>query len=300
MKQVMLAATLKDTKTVQFPVLVSPKLDGIRAIVLDRGDGPRVYSRTMKLLPNRFIQQTFGKEEYLGLDGELVLGLPTDPECFRKTASAVMSQDGEPSGIRFYIFDLATHSGPFQERYSYIWNKYLTTKLGEIEVVPHTLVQNEEQLLSLEQSYLSDGCEGAMIRSLNGPYKQNRSTVKEGFLLKLKRFNDADAVIIGYEEKMRNENTATLDERGYTKRSSAQDGKVGSGTLGALIVRDLKTSVEFSIGTGFNDELRDSLWHHRDNGLVGQVIKYKYFEVGAYDKPRFPVFLGFRPKEDVL
>ncbi len=300
MKQVMLAATLKDTKTIRFPVLVSPKLDGIRAIVLDRGDGPRVYSRTMKLLPNRFIQRIFGKEEYLKLDGELILGDPTDPECFRKTASAVMSQDGQPEGIRFHVFDIASHSGPFQDRYNSLCDRYLMRSPEEIRIVQHTLIQNEEQLLAIEQLYLSDGCEGVMLRSLNGPYKQNRSTVKEGFLLKLKRFNDADAVVIGYEEKMRNENVATLDERGYTKRSSAQDGKVGSGTLGVLIVRDLKTKIEFSIGTGFNDELRDKLWYHRDNGLIGQVVKYKYFEIGAYDKPRFPVFLGFRPKEDVL
>jgi DNA ligase-1 len=70
--------------------------------------------------------------------------------------------------------------------------------------------------------------------------------------------------------------------------------------LGNLIVRDLKTKVEFSIGTGFTNEMRIVLWanHKRGEGLK-KIVKYKYFPSGGKDKPRFPVFVGFRDKRDM-
>ena len=30
-----------------------------------------------------------------------------------------------------------------------------------------------------------------------------------------------------------------------------------------------------------------------------EIVKYKHFPVGEKDKPRFPVFIGFRAKEDM-
>jgi DNA ligase-1 len=33
--------------------------------------------------------------------------------------------------------------------------------------------------------------------------------------------------------------------------------------------------------------------------LLGKIVKYKYQEIGVLEKPRFPVFLGFRDKEDM-
>jgi DNA ligase-1 len=151
-----------------------------------------------------------------------------------------------------------------------------------------------------------------MIRSTAGPYKFGRSTEKEGWLLKLKRFEDSEAVVLGCYELMHNANEATKDELGHTKRSSHKANKQGRGTLGGLHVRDLKTGVEFDIGTGFDDALRAELWSlHQLNvalqvpakfsagAVVGRVAKYKFFPTGSKDKPRFPVFLGFRDSIDM-
>ena len=69
-------------------------------------------------------------------------------------------------------------------------------------------------------------------------------------------------------------------------------------TLGALIVKDIKTQVEFSIGTGFDESLRKELWDNKED-IIGKVVKYKFFAYGAVDKPRHPVFLGFRDKKDM-
>jgi DNA ligase-1 len=72
----------------------------------------------------------------------------------------------------------------------------------------------------------------------------------------------------------------------------------GMNTMGCLNVRDLKSKVEFSIGTGFDADLRKHIWEGR-KCVLGKIVKYKYFAGGSKDKPRFPVFLGFRDKRDM-
>jgi DNA ligase-1 len=57
-------------------------------------------------------------------------------------------------------------------------------------------------------------------------------------------------------------------------------------------VRDWKTGVEFHVGTGFTAADRALMWAKPP---IGETVKYKFFPVGVKDKPRHPVFLGFRP-----
>src|ERR1035441_882839 len=84
----MLAATMKDTSKLHFPLLASQKLDGIRATV----QGGRLLSRTLKPIPNENVQALFkGLPE--GIDGELIVGDPLAPDAYRKTVSLVMSDD---------------------------------------------------------------------------------------------------------------------------------------------------------------------------------------------------------------
>ena len=104
--------------------------------------------------------------------------------------------------------------------------------------------------------------------------------------------------IIGFEELMHNANVAEVDERGYTKRSTAKDNLEGTNTLGSFLVRDIHTGVAFSIGTGFTQEQRSDFWKYKQHYL-GCFVKYKFFPGGMKDKPRFPVFLGFRDQEDM-
>ena len=54
----------------------------------------------------------------------------------------------------------------------------------------------------------------------------------------------------------------------------------------------------FSVGSGFTDAQRLDFWRNAES-LIGKVIKYKSFTVGVKDKPRFPIFLGFRHKDDL-
>lgn len=291
MKPMLAAKT--DGKNLTYPVLASPKLDGVRALIING----KVYSRKLKLIPNAYVQELFGHEKYNGLDGELIVGSPTAPDCIRVTTSGVMSADGKPD-VYFHVFDdfCAEAIGlPFRQR---IVSAKRRAKGKRVKLVPHEQLSNTDFLAAYEAWCLEEGYEGVMVRAPGGPYKHGRSTEREGWLLKLKRFEDSEAMIIEAVEQMHNGNEAKLDELGHTKRSSHKANKTGKGTLGSLTVRDIKTGVVFDIGTGFDDALRKELWGKRVN-LPGKVVKYKFFPTGSKEKPRFPVFLAFRDERDM-
>ena len=85
---------------------------------------------------------------------------------------------------------------------------------------------------------------------------------------------------------------------GFQVRSSHKDGKVPAGTLGLFEVRDLVSGIEFECGSGLDDATRDAVWQSPDN-YKGRIIKYKSQPHGMKEKPRSPIFLGFRSKGDM-
>ena len=78
-----------ELENLKYPVLVSPKLDGIRCLIVDG----KALSRSFKPIPNLFIQSLLSKQEFNGLDGELVL----EGKTFNETQSIVMSESSEPA-----------------------------------------------------------------------------------------------------------------------------------------------------------------------------------------------------------
>lgn len=295
LKRPLLAADLSgvDLSKLKYPLLASPKIDGIRALV----SGGVGVSRSMKPIRNKYTQLLLGVSALEGLDGELAVGNPWDKNLMQQTSSGVMSADGFPP-VHYYVFDKWNSSEVFNNRLQLAEQVVYNYNAPAIRFLRHTLINSHEELLAYEQEHLTLGYEGVMLRSLSGIYKQNRSTLREGILLKLKRFHDAECIVQGFEPLYRNQNPATVDERGFTKRSSVQEGKVADEYLGSLIVRSLDTGVLFSIGSGFTEHQRRVLWDDRDN-LVGRIVKYKSFKVGVKEAPRFPIFLGFRDKDDM-
>lgn len=283
----LLASPVEFDKLDYTDLYLSPKLDGIRAIVI----GGVVLSRNLKPIPNLSVQAKFKHLEHY--DGELICGSPTSSTCYRDTNSACMRVEGEPD-VTFYVFDHIEHPGStWLARYSNL------RECGGVEIVGHNLVGSYETLIETETAYLSKGYEGVMLRKGLGPnstYKFGRATAKSQTLLKVKRFVDNEYEVIGYEERMHNGNVATTNALGHTERSSHKENKSGRGDLGALILLTVD-GVEFNCGTGFNDAERAALWTIRDT-LPGQWAKVKSFMIGVKDAPRFPTFLGLRDPID--
>lgn len=277
-----------------FPQIASPKLDGIRCIVHEGV----AMSRNWKPIANLHVQKLIGKKEFNGFDGELGVGNPGAPDFYRKTMSAVMSEDGEPE-FTFWVFDHVA-MGPmgFDVRVELMNRKMSEGKiLYPAMLVEQRLIKTQEELDAFESEALGQGYEGLIVRRPDSLYKNGRSSTKEGGMVKLKRFSDSEAVIIGFDEEMKNENKATKDAFGRTERSSHKANLTGKGTLGALICKTAE-GIEFGIGTGFDAAQRAEYWQDRNN-LLGKYAKYKFFDGGNKEAPRFPVFIGFRDERDM-
>lgn len=286
----MLASPVEFDKLDYSDLLVSPKYDGVRAVVIDGV----VMSRSLKPIPNKHVQRLFSNLEHY--DGELIAGSPTSPSCYRDTASAVMSVDGEPE-VTFYVFDHVQN--PDKDFILRLDMLQIAPSTPNVVKVPQIPVSSESELREIQARHLEEGYEGLMLRKargLNSKYKFGRATAKSNTLLKLKEFSDSEARVVGYAELMKNGNEATINELGHAERSSHKENMIPMGVLGALhcVTED---GVEFSIGSGFDAETRRTLWVERET-LVGRLVKFKHFEVGSKTAPRFPTFLGFRSPED--
>lgn len=284
-----LLAEKADLDNINYPVLGSPKYDGFRCIITAGG---LPMSRNMKPIRNSFV---YGKLREMSLpqfDGELLTYTNGKLDDFNVVQSKLSSQSGMPE-FKYMVFDeYSQPNADFQTRSFNVrgWfdanpgNKYL-------DRVFQVQLNNQEEMLDFEATCLSQGWEGIMLRSFEGKYKMGRSTVKEGILLKVKRFFDDEATIIGFTELQHNANEAVENVLGYTERSSHKDNMVGMGVLGKFTVS--WGTVEFDIGTGFDQNQREQYWKDQKK-LMGKTITFKYQSLGPNGKPRFPVFLGFR------
>lgn len=290
----LLAATIEDVNDLEgrYPLYASPKLDGVRALTY-KG---QLVSRNLKPIPNLYVQDTLRRLPE-GLDGELIVGSPSAKDCFRQTTSGIMSVEGNPQFI-FCVFDVVDDIAPYVMRYEKLQEYAKQLGNAYIKLVPHHKVRDSFAITAYEESMLEKGYEGVMLRTAEGKYKFGRSTMKEGYLMKLKRFADSEAEILSVVELMHNHNVKTKNALGHSERSSHKAGKVAGGMMGALNVRDVHTGVEFDIGAGFTEYDRNDYWKRRGK-CKGEIVKYKFFPGGSKDKPRFPVWLGTRDERDV-
>jgi DNA ligase-1 len=296
-KKPMLAETCEDIAALRYPVYASQKVDGIRCLKVNG----QAVSRKFKPIPNHHIRQTIERLCTDGMDGEIII----PGASFNQIQSLVMSEQGEPDFVYLAFDYVATDlSEPFAARIERLteWKGQNPSKV--VLVLPQLLVADAASLIELEEKLVASGAEGVMVRHPGGPYKCGRSTAREGYLLKIKRFEDSEAEVIGFEEQLRNENEAQKDALGHTKRSSHKANLVPAGTLGKFLVREIGDTAwkgrEFAIGTGegLTHALRKEVWDNQA-AYLGRIITYKFQPHGMKDLPRIPIFRGFRDPRDM-
>jgi DNA ligase-1 len=275
---------------INFPKLVSVKLDGIRCVT----KFGNALSRSLKPIPNHYIREMLSK--YQGLDGEIIVGPANAPDVYRTTNSAVMSRDGEPKDFTFYVFDDldAERFQPLEKRLEVLRARDLP---DFIKVLPQRTVTTQEALDVMYSEALDDGFEGLIARNANSAYKFGRATAASQDALKCKPWKDSEARIISVYEALENQNEEFTDELGRTKRSSHQENKVGKGMIGGFVCRDIHSGVEFNCAPGrMKHDERVALF---GKALEGGLLKYRYMAVGVKDKPRFPRYIGWRNEIDL-
>ena len=271
----MLAAAAREPGDfLRFPLLVTPKIDGVRALIV----GGALVSRTLTPIPNTRIRAILEHLLPEGADGEIFCG------DLYTTTSTVMSAKSIRF-FRFFWFDWAYNvSTPYSKRTESI-STYIaehgTDSRHVLPLMPHT-VRCISELCAYEEWAIEDGYEGIVVRAPDGRYKNGRSTLREGLMVKFKRCSDSEATIVRVEE--------------LVHRANRDTGKLGN-TLGAIVARAPDGAI-FKIGTGYTADQRLALWANRDN-IVGMAVKYRHTNMGSRGRPRCPVFLDVRHIDDM-
>lgn len=252
---------------VQFPVLVQPKIDGIRLL----WDGQQTSSRTGKdsltVPPAVLAELNRGWRDW-PLDGELYCSELTFEEI-----SGTLRRHSESSQlvrIQYWIFDFP-FDRPYRDRVGMLSTTFIQ-KTGAwpeglhypLILVPTWKADSFEQIDLLQVNCIAQGYEGIMVRDPKASYMYKRTAA----LLKYKKVEQLQAPIIGFK---------------------AGKGK-HLGRLGALVVM-CPNGKECLVGTGFDDRERETIWTYRDVWL-GKFITIEYQEKTKYGVPRFPRYCG--------
>lgn len=283
-------------KELQYPLVWSPKFDGIRGVP-KKGT---VLSRTGKPLPSYQVQDEFSM--YEDWDFEIIEGNVTDFGVYNRTQSHVMSEN-KPGDLHIFVFDICTPlmidmRTPYYQRLDELKNQAAKLNLPDnVHIVEHPEIETEEELLSAEANVLGQGYEGLMWRSPVGHYKCNRATWKEGIIGKLKRFEDVEGTLVDIHEGETNLNPQERDELGFAKRSDRKDGKIGSGMAGTYFVEFEGQIVDVAPGSFTHDERKEHLLSRARR--LGSYLKFRIFRHGVKDKPRFGRALGWRDPMDL-
>jgi DNA ligase 1 len=234
--------------------LVSEKYDGVRAF----WNGTNLHFRSGREVPAPawFIAKLPGQP----LDGELWL----DRGKFEELSGIVRKSepvDAEWRRIRYMIFELPGASGSFSERAQRIKELVARSDWPQLVAIEQFRIGDRAALKRKLDEVVGKGGEGLMLHRADAPYATGRSDV----LLKLKRLQDTEAVVIAHV---------------------AGKGKY-DGMMGALRVRTPEGK-EFLIGTGFSDAVR------KNPPALGTWITYTYRGLTESGLPRFASYLRVR------
>lgn len=267
----------------------SDKEDGIRCLI-HPVLGP--VSQKMLPIPNKWVQNILLSHCPNFLDGELVAQDCEGNDCtFNDTQSAIMTHDGHPRFV-FRVFDwFGDALMPYEQRLKEAAKLVYEATDDCIQWLGQNFCETIKDIQDEEQGALDRGKEGLMLRHPKGIYKQGRSTLSEAYLLKVKRFKDDEARVIGLEEEMENCNPATRDAHGLQKRSKHQAGMQGKQRVGKLICNWHGHTIK--VASGMTDDQKKLWWYYPDK-IIGQSITFRYQAHGMKDLPRCPIFKGIR------
>lgn len=237
---------------------ISEKYDGLRGY----WDGQHLFTRGGERI-NAPAWFTAGWP-HVPLDGELWTGRGQ----FAKALSTVRQQvpnDASWRDVRFMVFDVPAHGGPFTERIAALNAWVAQIQQPWVVAVVQTRATTHAALQAHMHHVVKAGGEGLMLHRGASLY----TAVRNDDLLKVKPHADAEARVLGYQ----------AGQGQYT------------GMLGALLVESVASGnatapgVRFKIGTGLSHMQR------RNPPPVGSVITYRYRGLTDAGVPRFASFV---------
>jgi DNA ligase-1 len=201
-------------------------------------------------------------------DGEIY----THGTPFQTIMSWIKKETKESSQLQYWIYDafeIGKENTPWHKR-----NDFLKGLISyqDIEIVQSEIAHNEQDVYNLQAKYVSQGFEGAIVRSYHAPYTQG---FRSNDLLKVKSFQDHEYPVISF---------------------SHGQGKFQDCVI--WICLDPSTNQTFSVVPKASSKEKQELLINAPSYL-GQLLKVKFFGLTDSGLPRFPVGLGFRLPEDL-
>lgn len=276
----MLAQTMdKAGKKITYPLFIQPKLDGHRCIATYKDGKCLLWSRTRKTINsvphiNKAIKDLCiaAKITEITFDGELYNhSFKNNFEVLTSFIRPEEPREGAEKVVQYHIYDLALEDISFEKRINELKKISSFSDQESLYFVDTKTANNDDEVATLFENYLSVGYEGAMARLKDGLYEFKRSFN----LIKIKEFMDSEFQIIGYEEGR---------------------GKL-QGSLGAFVLKvgGKDESKTFNCKMSGSIESLKEMWVKKEE-LIGKFVTVKYQGLTADGIPRFPV--GIRIRED--
>lgn len=271
---------------------IEVKLDGVRVLTFVYPNGNVIqFSRNGKELENfpHIREQFSAVSEYLTdawvFDGEVMSAKFQDLMKQLNRKENVQTEDAV-----LHIFDMIpmkefvagkcvetqeTRSEALNIWFDLVKENTPNIKILSSEVIDLDSVTGRERLREINEMAIEGGYEGIMIKDLNSPYENKRSSS----WLKLKPVITVDLEVVGVEE-------------GTGKNK---------GSLGAIVCEGEYNgkNISVNVGSGFTDEERTNIWENRDS-VIGKIAEVMADAVtqnqdGTFSLrfPRFEKWRGF-------
>jgi hypothetical protein len=272
---------------IKFPAYAQLKMDGMRFNAIVKNETCEFRSRNGKEilldtdLKDQFIAIAAGSE--MVFDGELMVMDPDGCQFMdRQTGNGILKKaikgtisDTEAALVRAIVWDVIPYMyfidgycpTSYKDRFArFKWGIDFPEK---IQLVQSTIAENIEEARIKFEEYYNAGQEGIILKDMNSPWEDKRAKHQ----IKFKGELECDLKVVGYEEGT---------------------GKY-VGKLGALVCESDDGIIKVKVGSGFNDENRESI---KKQDVIGKVVAVKYnarIRSKSEDESLFlPIFLEIR------
>ncbi len=258
----------------RFPAIVQMKMDGMRfnANVNAHTNTVEYRSRNGKLIEMNTpemdtVFQLMAKNIGMGqviFDGELLVVDKDEKPLDRKTGNGILNKavkgtitQADKDRIRAVVWDVIPLKYFLEGKCDVGYHDRLVTLATAVDhigpawrsmvtIVSTDLVASIEDANTIFAKYLAAGQEGIILKSMDGPWEDKRAKHQ----IKFKDVKECDLKVVGWE---------------------IGEGK-NSNRLGALLCESADGNVRVAVGTGFTDDMRDTI----KEDVVGSIITVKY------------------------
>ncbi len=267
----MLAHPIEKVKesSIEFPVFVQPKLDGVRCLAIISVSEVKLLSRGGKFYKVPHIQKELKKfreflatpEDVIILDGEIY----NHEMEFEDIVSSVKAIKASTMKLKYCVYDMAESDDiDFQHRFDGLAALF-TADIDKniIILVPTKTVQSMDQISKFHEKCIESGYEGAMVRLSSGRYEFG---ARSRSLLKVKKFDETEYPLIKFD---------VSGHRGVQDIKAVCEGPNGS---------------KFSASMNGSLEHKQSLLNDWNAGKIkkGDLVTVEHFGLTNGNLPRFP------------